>query len=159
MQGKDGKFLKGHKLVLKKSKICNLCNLPFKPLMNGQKYCGSYSKRIGCSWKQYKEKSKIKRKLQTVKEKSNPNYLTIIRNRMLKNKYNISQNDYLIMVTKQNGLCKICGKKCSLVIDHDHETGQIRGLLCDRCNLGLGNFKDNPLLLINAIEYIKKYGK
>lgn len=56
--------------------------------------------------------------------------------------------------------CQICGKKKprgkELCIDHDHETGQVRGLLCDACNWGIGNFKNDPALLARAIIYLKE---
>jgi transcription elongation factor Elf1 len=49
--------------------------------------------------------------------------------------------------------CTICGSEEKLVVDHDHESQVIRGLLCNHCNRGLGHFKDNPELL----EYAKIY--
>lgn len=52
--------------------------------------------------------------------------------------------------------CQICGGTQRLSIDHDHNTGQVRGLLCSPCNTGLGGFKDNPLSLLKAIEYLTK---
>lgn len=57
----------------------------------------------------------------------------------------------LISTTKE---CTICGDASTpLVVDHDHKTGQIRGLLCNHCNRGLGHFRDNPELL----EYARMY--
>lgn len=51
--------------------------------------------------------------------------------------------------------CVICGVETTkLVVDHCHKTGSIRGLLCTNCNLGLGHFKDDPLLLEFAIQYL-----
>jgi len=43
--------------------------------------------------------------------------------------------------------CVICGETGALVVDHDHHTNKVRGMLCNNCNLGLGHFKDDPLLL------------
>lgn len=55
-----------------------------------------------------------------------------------------------------DGKCGICGKEThDLCIDHDHQTGEIRGLLCDPCNTGLGLFKDNPVILRAAIRYLR----
>ena len=51
-------------------------------------------------------------------------------------------------------LCCICGEKQELVIDHDHRTGKVRGLLCGSCNKGLGFFKDNKKYLNSAIKYL-----
>jgi len=67
--------------------------------------------------------------------------------KMIKKKYGLSVEDYLNMVTKQNNRCVICkrepkwGKK--LVIDHNHKTGKVRGLLCDLCNMITGIRENN----------------
>lgn len=57
----------------------------------------------------------------------------------------------------QGGICPICKDDLSSVIphlDHNHQTNRVRGLLCGRCNSGLGFFRDNPVALSNAIEYL-----
>lgn len=75
--------------------------------------------------------------------------------------YNITQEEYYEMFDKQNGCCKICNThqselKSSLHIDHNHLTNKIRGLLCNKCNQGLGLFNDNIILLTNSINYLKE---
>ena len=50
--------------------------------------------------------------------------------------------------------CVICGSKEKLVIDHDHKTQKVRGMLCNHCNRGLGHFRDDPLLLEFAAQYL-----
>ena len=75
------------------------------------------------------------------------------RHRTLK-KYGIDQSDYELMYDTQNGCCAICKLKIALVIDHCHSSGQVRGLLCNGCNLGLGYFKDNIVNLEQAKIYI-----
>ena len=52
---------------------------------------------------------------------------------------------------------QLINEKNALTVDHNHVTGQIRGLLCTNCNLGIGNFKDKTELLKNAIKYLEKY--
>ena len=73
-------------------------------------------------------------------------------------KYNLDPSDYKWILSIQEGRCKICKKNLEMqgVIDHDHETGKVRGVLCSPCNLGLGNFQDNPTNLENAITYLQK---
>lgn len=71
--------------------------------------------------------------------------------------YGISVGQYDQMVNNQKGLCAICNNpetKRKLSVDHDHKTGVIRGLLCTKCNLGLGYFKDDPTQLMKAAEYL-----
>ncbi len=85
---------------------------------------------------------------------------------MLKSRYGLTPTDMLAMVSDQDNRCKICfqrppkpveGKrqKQFLCVDHDHDSGKIRGLLCDSCNIGLGGFKDNTELFQAAINYLK----
>lgn len=78
----------------------------------------------------------------------------------LRKHYNITIDQYYELLETQNYLCKICNSECSsgqeLSVDHDHVTKEIRGLLCKRCNLGIGFFKHNRDLLISAIKYLSK---
>lgn len=72
---------------------------------------------------------------------------------------NANREEYETLLEKQNHVCAICGITAEeigkkLVIDHNHETLKIRGLLCWRCNSGLGFFKDNQAHLAMAIEYL-----
>lgn len=76
-------------------------------------------------------------------------------------KFNLTNEDYNQMFDNQGGNCAICGKhqsefKKSLAVDHCHTTSKVRGLLCNNCNLGLGNFKDEIEFLANAITYLTK---
>lgn len=61
-------------------------------------------------------------------------------------------------LVQQSYKCAICKKKLGLSghLDHDHETGRLRGMLCPLCNAGLGMFKDSCLILDNAIAYIRR---
>src|SRR5439155_26329707 len=76
----------------------------------------------------------------------------------LKRKFGLSLDQYDELLAHQGGKCAICsdppeeGK--AYHIDHDHETGEVRGLLCVRCNNGLGQFKEDRDLLKMAATYI-----
>ena len=78
----------------------------------------------------------------------------------LKKKYGISLEEYDILEEKQQGRCAICREAPSdprgyrLHVDHCHNTGEIRGLLCSNCNAGIGRFQDSIERLENAIKYL-----
>jgi len=55
---------------------------------------------------------------------------------------------------EQKGVCRICGRDQYLVLDHNHKTNAARGVLCSRCNTGLGKFLDNPEIMLKAIKYL-----
>lgn len=69
-------------------------------------------------------------------------------------KYNLSPDEYFKILKKQNLLCAICNEEKFLVVDHNHKNGEVRGLLCNKCNIGLGHFNDNVSLLNSAIKYV-----
>jgi hypothetical protein len=74
----------------------------------------------------------------------------------LKSVYGINPDEYKVIYKSQDGRCAICKKKDKLVVDHDHATKKIRGLLCHHCNLVLGHSKDTVQILKNAIEYLQQ---
>lgn len=79
-------------------------------------------------------------------------------------KLGITSDQYEERIAKQNNLCAVCGypetktingRLVPLSVDHDHKTGEIRGLLCDHCNNGLGRFQDDVKRLRRAIDYLE----
>ena len=85
----------------------------------------------------------------------------------LKLRYNLTWEQYIDLYNKQQGQCKICTKFIKVpgkttqpksemaCVDHDHQTGRIRGLLCSHCNTMLGLARDSTFILSNAISYLK----
>lgn len=77
----------------------------------------------------------------------------------LKRKFGMTPEQYDEMLLAQGGGCGICRRSprpdISLHVDHDHETGRIRGLLCFRCNNSLGDLEDDPALLWAALRYLE----
>lgn len=85
-----------------------------------------------------------------------------IRGRRYERTYGITGEQYHEMLVSQSGVCAICGNEQVgghrlLCVDHCHNSGQVRGLLCVSCNTGLGQFKDNPEFLKSAIRYLKEH--
>jgi len=111
-----------------KMRTCATCGELFDPTSYQQKYCCKTCKR-----KVDKRRAKIR--------------------------HGPTIEAYDWMLKNQNNRCAICGKhqsemKRQFAVDRDHDTGEIRGLLCTRCNLVLGQVKDNPDILRKAIDYL-----
>lgn len=73
--------------------------------------------------------------------------------------YNLSIEGYESLLQKQNGTCAVCNRKYvtskSFDVDHDHKTGEVRGLLCNRCNTSLGLLQDDPALIRRLLTYLE----
>lgn len=76
--------------------------------------------------------------------------------RSLKRRYGIEKSDWGTMVVAQAGHCKVCHEPCDLVVDHNHTTGKVRGLLCTHCNRMLGAARDNPDYLREGAKYLEE---
>jgi hypothetical protein len=68
-------------------------------------------------------------------------------------RYGLALDQYHARLEAQDFLCAICREEKVLVIDHNHQSDQVRGLLCRNCNTGFGNFREDPALLSAAISY------
>lgn len=80
----------------------------------------------------------------------------------LKKKYGLSLEDYYLMLAGQEGRCAICGDEFGEIrkhihVDHNHETGEVRGLLCQACNVSIGRMREDANVLRKAAEYLEKY--
>lgn len=88
-------------------------------------------------------------------------YAEKIRNYTIERKYGITKEQYQILNDLQIGVCAICKLTCvtghPLSVDHDHDTGQVRGLLCRKCNLILGFVYEDDKIIYNMLDYIAKY--
>jgi len=73
----------------------------------------------------------------------------------------ITPEELVSVYENQEECCAICKKEIELIdsaIDHNHATGEFRGVLCKQCNRALGMFKDSPIVLKNALEYLQDFG-
>ena len=92
------------------------------------------------------------------------NGFAVSKNKRLNQRFGITLDEYNEMLEEQGGVCAICGGEetteyCNgrvrqLAVDHDHRTGEVRGLLCHLCNRGIGMFRDSPIYLERAAEYL-----
>jgi hypothetical protein len=105
------------------------------------------------SREQYERVKGTERKKRQVNEHS--------RRYALKAKYGLTVEARDRLVLAARGRCMICGDKPAdgktLSIDHSHKTRKVRGVLCTRCNFGIGYFLDSPELLASAIEYLGRF--
>ena len=103
---------------------------------------------------------KVRQNSRNFLAKQQPDYE---RKRHLKRNWGITQGQYEEMLAKQDGKCAICLRppkaNRNLAIDHCHETGQIRGLLCFRCNFGLSFFSESAEVMSRAARYLRKTQK
>jgi hypothetical protein len=129
-----------------KDKICNDCGIqyPVRKTGNLPTVCDS------CFTERHRQRQRADR-----------------RRKGLWEKYKITLDEYQILYKKQNGVCAICSKTTNgrgkenntLAVDHNHQTGKIRGLLCTNCNTGIGNLRDSVELLTKAIKYLEERDK
>lgn len=125
---------------------------------NHRKYYQEHKDELRAYQKQYKidhpEEYKARNKIYTRNH----------RGIKLSERYGITEEEYNELHTKQGGVCAICGKPETmkqkgtlkhLAVDHDHETGKIRGLLCTKCNASIGQMYEDPILLRKAADYIE----
>ena len=137
-------FKPDKKMYLGRSSTCKSC-------------CVQYSK----SWRET-ERGKAKMKAWSAKRRkdTNPRWYEADRNRSLRRHHGITIIEYSRIYESQGRLCGICkspkGKR-ELAVDHDHATGQIRGLLCGLCNKGLGQFRDDIGFLMQAALYLVNF--
>lgn len=114
----------------------------------------------------WKERGEASTNHKEYQKKYRQNNLRKCHNKSLKRHYGITVDDFERMRNEQNGVCKICKKPETridstskkirrLAVDHCHNSGKVRGLLCSSCNVALGSFKDDIQLLQKAIDYLR----
>lgn len=139
-------------------KICSKCR---KQKWNTEFHINK-SKKSGLASKCKECENKHLQKQRQEYYRNKPNYHRI---NNLRRSFGITLEEYKLMSKSQNGVCKICkqpetaklnGKVKHLAIDHNPETGKIRGLLCGNCNQMLGKVKDDPEILKQAIKYLEE---
>ena len=120
-----------------------------------QRYCLDCRK----AWRLQHQLAHLKRQ-RGYSKKSYWKYPTRRYRRHIQRRYSLSENEYDRLNSLQGGVCAICGglngKRHHLAVDHNHLTQKVRGLLCNACNWGLGQFRESPERLSAAIAYLKR---
>lgn len=132
---------------------------PGKSAVANRRFRMRHPVRVAESVRRYREKypEKIKAARDRLRREQ-PEKLKAYR---LKHLYGLTEFAYQTLLNAQGGVCAICKGPESipnrrLGVDHCHKTGRVRGLLCDRCNVGLGRFKDDASLLKKAVAYLEE---
>lgn len=132
---------------------CNFykCSLVKSGLSPSCKACSSeYSKSYRAA-----NRERVRNNISTW-VKSNPEKCSErARRATLKRRYGMSVADYDLILKDQEGMCKICGESKRLYIDHCHDSGIVRGLLCASCNIGVGHLEKSGDFVQKALDYIK----
>ena len=129
--------------------------MPHKDKLAAKEYAKAYRQR----------RTEINKEYQKRYREKNKKLLAVYKASWYKSKrfdkYGITQELFDNALANQQYSCAICTQKFSdnirVFVDHCHETGKVRGLLCFHCNTGLGHFKDNKTLLQKAINYLDEH--
>lgn len=126
-------------------------------------YCRTCSQEIAREWRRNNaEKVRAQNRARTADPAARRRYLMLQKAWRLR-LYGLTPERFEDLLDKQESCCAICGAvpadaetegSTGLAVDHDHETGEVRGLLCRRCNLALGYFQDDVALMAKAIAYL-----
>jgi len=104
------------------------------------------------------EKTKVYQARRKAKDKADPLYKEKQRNKLLK-RYGLNNESYAALLAKQDNSCALCFRqpeKTRFHVDHDHETGKVRGILCHQCNWYLGTVDEDPQILERIKIYIRR---
>ncbi len=135
-----------------------------KECVNAVKRSSDYRKKANASTKIWRNRPENvgKTKIWSKKFRESDHGKKYYHANYLKRNYDLSVDQYTAMFNEQNGCCAICSRhqvefSKRLNVDHNHETGKVRELLCSFCNTSLGNFNEDQNLMLKAIQYLNKH--
>jgi len=149
-------------------RFCKCCKIAIPQKSSGMKtFCS-----IRCKSQHYRSNHpEVNQRYRANREKVHSTYATSDKGRYsafrskLHREFHIVEEDYRGMVEQQRNCCDICGRFFSMTersntpcIDHNHKTGEVRGLLCASCNLGIGKLQDSSEVSMRAVTYLMKHG-
>lgn len=152
-------------------RICPICGETFTPYRDYQRACSRRCREKLPDYRdrarQYTSRPEVRERKNSVRRvDANPDRREVNRRGLLWRKYGITPDQYDEMFAAQNGVCALCAQPADpngvraasrLHVDHDHETGKVRALLCNHCNRGIGAFRDDPDLMQRASLYVWKH--
>jgi hypothetical protein len=152
------KLCKDNRNIIGRRRLCKSCNAK-----RIKKYNENKPEKRKATLRKYREKNKEKIN-KANREYTSQEHVKLKRlGKIHKDKYGLTSWDFLQMFKEQNGKCKICGTekfyshegKANIpVVDHCHKTGNVRGLLCNNCNRGIGLLKDDKDIVFKAYNYL-----
>jgi hypothetical protein len=131
-----------------------------------ERYLLAHPDRRKVTSKKYYKNHRRKLKVKAKKRRATEEHRRKQRDYMLEKNYGISRDQYNVMLDEQGGTCFIClqgekrlykGKPTNLVVDHNHQTGTIRKILCHGCNAALGFLEENPDRMRRMAEYVEMF--
>lgn len=149
---------------------CKICGMKFvvTTIKNRKIYCSKNCKGVAEKQKYFKNHEENKTKMRERAKQAHKLNPGLFKKNKLKSTYGISTEEYSSKLVSQDSKCPICFREISgevntkelrAVVDHDHQTGLVRGILCLYCNSLIGYCREDKIVLQAAIEYLKKFGK
>lgn len=154
-------------------RTCPICDKEYMPYRSNQRACSrEHYRRLPDvaaavathhAQPQVKELKNAARRIGTAKD---PAYRRLVNLKNALRRYGLTPDELANMIATQGNRCAICGESpdpngikaaSRLHVDHDHSTGQVRQLLCNNCNRGIGYLKDDPVLVRAAADYIERH--
>jgi len=157
----EKQYLTSERDVVDRSKKCTCCKV-WKPrtsfCKNRAKFDGLSGECRECSKARVSAWQKDNPALVTARSiKWNKEHPERRKSTRLHSRYEITLDQFNWLLASQGGGCAICSQVApKMVVDHDHITEKVRGILCHSCNIAIGHFRDNTLLLTKAIAYLQK---
>lgn len=160
-----------HESTAPSPRTCPVCGEGFTPYRDYQRACSRKCREklpdSRARARDYQSRDEVReRKNAARRVATNPARREVNRRDLLKRAYGLTVEQFDAMLAAQNGVCVLCGEAPNpdgvraasrLHVDHDHETGRVRALLCNHCNRGIGAFRDDPDLMQRASLYVWKH--
>jgi hypothetical protein len=148
---------------MSQTRNCERCGTEYEAVRADNRFCREVAckrARQKARWEKWRTAREADGTFRTIENERQQNYRQrtgYARDYELRTKYGITLDEWMAMVAAVNGRCEICRKADeALCVDHDHETGRVRGVLCRSCNRAIGQLGDTEAHLQSALDYLRK---